>query len=133
MKKTYFTAKRPHLLPLNAVKAVNFCKICVEFSGEKFFFTAFTGFRTKNKLEYRVFLLVAVNNFFSPHSTGCVEKFSFTAYAVKKIFSPLKNYFHRIHRIERKSYTFSQINRKSYIFKRFLAVTPRPGFCSGPF
>ena len=36
-------------------------------------------------------------------------------------------FFHRIQRIERKTYTFAQIHRKSYIFKPFLAVTPRPG------
>ena len=36
-KKTFFTAKRPHLLALNALKAVNFCKSCVEFCGEIFF------------------------------------------------------------------------------------------------
>ena len=35
--------------------------------------------------------------------------------------------FHRIHRIERKSYTYTQIHRKCYIFQRFLAVTPRLG------
>ena len=48
-KKTFFTAKRRNFLALNAVKAVNFCKICAEFSGEKFFLTAFTGFLTKKE------------------------------------------------------------------------------------
>ena len=52
-KKTFFTAKRPHLLALNALKAVNFCKNCVEFCGENFFFTAFTGNLTKKKLPYK--------------------------------------------------------------------------------
>ena len=50
-------------------------------------------------------MLVAVKNFFSPHSAGSDEK-----------FSALKSFFYRIHRIERKSYTFTQIHRKSYIF-----------------
>ena len=52
-KETFFTAKRPHILALNAVRAVNFCEICVGFSSEKFSFTAFTGFLTKKKLPYR--------------------------------------------------------------------------------
>ena len=35
-EKIFFTAKRPHLLALNAFIAVNFCKISVEISGEYF-------------------------------------------------------------------------------------------------
>ena len=64
-KKTFFTAKRPHLLALNALKAVNFCKNSVEFCGEKFFFTAFTGILTKKKLPYKGsnLYLMRVTNF----------------------------------------------------------------------
>ena len=33
-KKLSFTAKRPHIIALNAMKVVNFCEISAEFSGE---------------------------------------------------------------------------------------------------
>ena len=75
------------------------------------------------------FSILAVKNFFSPHSAGSGEKIFFhriLLVAVKNFLSPLKRwkkifhrlnvFFHRIHRIERKSYTFTQIHRKSYIF-----------------
>ena len=52
-KRNFFTAKRPHRLALSALKAVNFCKNCVEFCGEKFFFTAFTGILAKKKPPYK--------------------------------------------------------------------------------
>ena len=75
-KKTFFTAKRPHLLAFNAFiavnffvrlavnLAVNFCKIS-DFSGEKIFFHRF---------------VVELKIFFSPHYASSGEK----------IFSPLK-------------------------------------------
>ena len=52
-EKKLFTAKRPHHLALIALKTVNFCKNCVEFCGENFFFTAFIGILTKKKLPYK--------------------------------------------------------------------------------
>ena len=58
-------------------------------------------------------------NCFSLHSAGSAE-FLFIhrilLVAVKNFLSTLKTFFHRIHCIERKSYTFTQIQRKSYIF-----------------
>ena len=83
-KKTFFTAKRPHLLALNALKAVNFCKICgfsphSAGSAENFF--------------HRI-LLVVVKNFFSPHSAGSAEIFfhRILLAAVKNFLSPLKRW-----------------------------------------
>ena len=37
MKKNFFTAKRPHVLALNVVKALNFCQICGFFAVKNIF------------------------------------------------------------------------------------------------
>ena len=79
---------------------MNICKIC-DFSGENFFHR---NLLVAVKFFFHRILLVAVKNSLSPLKRW------------EKIFHSLKVFFHRIHRIERKSYTFTQIHRNSYIF-----------------
>ena len=58
---------------------------------------------------------------------GAVKNF-LSRFSSEKNFQRLNVFFHRIHRIERKSYTFTQIHRESYIFLRLLVVTSRAGW-----
>ena len=67
--KTFFTAKRPHLLALNALKAVNFCKNCVEFCGE--------NHRISYKTETAVHGFVPLTSCMSPISYSTSPSFTY--------------------------------------------------------
>ena len=75
-------------------------KISVKISGENFKVWHLSGEKFSSphaavsgeKILY-CFLLVALKIFFSLHSTGSGEKFSFTAQAVKRKFSPINSFF----------------------------------------
>ena len=88
------------------ISAVNICKIC-DFSGENFFHRILLVAVKKN---FHRTLLVVVKIVFSPLSGEKKQKIIFQRSIV---------FFHRIHHIERKSYSFIQIHRKSYIFCNF--------------
>ena len=94
-KKKFFTAKRSHLIALNVLKAVNFCKNCVEFCSEFFFSPHSPDFLQKRNCRTRV------PNTYLPQVTNFLFQceFFFRRILLVAVLSPLKRlikFFQRI-------------------------------------
>ena len=98
-KKFFFTAKRPHLLALNALKAVNFCKNSVEFCGEYKISVEISAVNICKICDF------SGEKFFSPHSAGRGEQIFFHHILLVAV----KIFFHRILLLAVKNFFFSPL------------------------
>ena len=121
VKKTFSTAKRPHLLALNAMIAVNFCNISVEFSveylsewqcyDEKFFTAPWWRWKTFfHRLSVERKFITATNRI------QWTTIFQSNQQNVVKKISPLNVFFTAFTALGANLTLFNQIQRKSYIF-----------------